>query len=341
MQEQSEHALPHKEVLSTAPVYAAIDVGSNTVHLVVARCFKDRVEILADELELVRIGESVNATGAISPQKRDQTIATLQKYQAQAEHYAASSVFVVATEAIRRASNSAEFLATIREATGLVVHIIGGDVEATLTFYGATYELSQYGPPPVDLAVADLGGGSMELVIAHQLQIVWSTSLPIGSGWLHDRYLPSDPPTQQEVAAAQKFLLDYLQTISVQTSPAALIFVGGSANTLLYLARYSLGVSQTETRLSYEDVVRCEEILRVLPADEVARRYPIDPHRARILPAGAFIIRMLMERLYLKEIYVSAHGIREGVLLARVRYGEQWQAQLQESAIHPGEQSDG
>jgi exopolyphosphatase/pppGpp-phosphohydrolase len=87
--------------------------------------------------------------------------------------------------------------------------------------------------------------------------------------------------------------------------------------------------------------VRCEEILRVLPADEVARRYPIDPHRARILPAGAFIIRMLMERLYLKEIYVSAHGIREGVLLARVRYGEQWQAQLQESAIHPGEQSDG
>jgi exopolyphosphatase/pppGpp-phosphohydrolase len=78
--------------------------------------------------------------------------------------------------------------------------------------------------------------------------------------------------------------------------------------------------------------VRCEGILRVLSADEVAQRYPIDPHRARILPAGALIIRMLMERLQLKEIHVSAHGIREGVLLARVRYGEQWLTRLQESA---------
>jgi exopolyphosphatase/pppGpp-phosphohydrolase len=324
-------------MLSTPPVYAAIDIGSNTVHLVVARCFEDRVELLADELELVRIGESVNVTGAISPQKQDQTIATLQKYQTQAEHFAAASVFVVATEAIRRASNSAEFLAAIRAATGLVVHIIGGDVEAALTFYGATYELSQHGSPPDDIAVADLGGGSMELVIAHRLQIVWSTSLPIGSGWLHDRYVPSDPPTVQEVATAQAFLLDYFQKIPVQTYPAALIFVGGSANTLLYLARAALGVNQAETRLLYEDVVRCEGILRVLPAEEVARRYPIDPQRARILPAGAFIIRMLMERLQLKEIYVSAHGIREGVLLARVRYGEQWLTRLQDSATHARE----
>jgi exopolyphosphatase/pppGpp-phosphohydrolase len=334
MQEQTKQALPNEKTLSAAPVYAAIDIGSNTVHLVVARCFEDHVEILADELELVRIGESVNATGAISPQKRDLTIATLQQYQALAEHYAAAAIFGVATEAIRRASNSAEFLAAIREATGLVVHIIGGDVEAALTFYGATYELAQHGSPPVDIAVADLGGGSMELIIAHQLQIVWSTSLPIGSGSLQDRYVPSDPPTHQEVATAQTFLLDHFQKISVQTHPAALIFVGGSANTLLYLARYSLGVSQAETRLSYEDVVRCEGILRVLSADEVAQRYPIDPQRARILPAGVLIIRALMEQLQLKEIYVSAHGIREGVLLARVRYGEQWLTRLQDSAEH-------
>jgi exopolyphosphatase/pppGpp-phosphohydrolase len=336
MQEQTKQAPSHEEMLSNAPVYAAIDIGSNTVHLVVARCFEDHVEILADELELVRIGESVTATGAISPQKRDQTIATLQKYQALAEHYAATSVFAVATEAIRRASNSAEFLSAIREATGLVVHIIGGDVEAALTFYGATYELARHGSSPVDIAVADLGGGSMELILAHQLQIAWSTSLPIGSGSLHDRYVPSDPPTYQEVATAQTFLLDHFQKIPAQTHPAALIFVGGSANTLLYLARYSLGVSQAETRLAYEDVVRCEGILRVLSADEVARRYPIDPQRARILPAGALIIRMLMNQLQLKEIYVSAHGIREGVLLARVRYGEQWLTRLQDSVTHAG-----
>jgi hypothetical protein len=184
----------------------------------------------------------------------------------------------------------------------------------------------------------DLGGGSMELVTARQLQITWSTSVPVGSGWLHDRYLPSDPPAREEFEAARMFLETYFRELDVQGHPAALIVVGGSANTLLHLARHSLGVSQTETRLMYEDVVHCEGLLRVLSAEEVAQRYAIVPQRARILPAGALIIRMLMERLQLKEIHVSTHGIREGVLLARARYGESWLAQLQGDAAAPAQQ---
>ncbi len=335
MLEQTEYSSPTEHTLSAAPVRAAIDIGSNTVHLVVARCLPDNLEILADELELVRIGESVNASGAISSEKRDQTIATLQKYQELVAQYTAEPVLVVATEAIRQASNSEEFLSAILAATGLVVHIIGGDVEATLTFYGATYELQHNGPPPLTIGVMDLGGGSMELVTARQLQITWSTSVPVGSGWLHDRYLPSDPPTREEFEAAQEYLKSYFRKLQVQDPPAALIVVGGSANTLLHLARHSLGVSQTETCLTYEDVVHCEGLLRALPADEVTQRYAIALQRALILPAGALIIRMLMERLQLKEIHVSTHGIREGVLLARARYGDSWLAQLRGDAPAP------
>jgi len=136
--------------------------------------------------------------------------------------------------------------------------------------------------------------------------------------------LPSDPPTHEEVVAAQDFLETYFQQMSLPRNPAALIGVGGSANTLLYLARHALGVGQTETCLTYEDILRCEGLLRVLTVDEMARRYPIIPQRARIMPAGALIIRMLMERLQLKEIHVSTHGIREGVLLAHARFGERW-----------------
>jgi exopolyphosphatase/pppGpp-phosphohydrolase len=319
-------------------VRAAIDIGSNTVHLVVARCLPDNLEILVDELELVRIGESVNATGAISPEKRDRTIATLQKYQELATQHAAESVLVVATEAIRQASNSEEFLAAILAATGLVVHIIGGDVEAMLTFYGATYELEHQGPAPATIGVMDLGGGSLELVTARQLQITWSTSVPVGSGWLHDRYLPSDPPTREQFAAAQQYLQVYFHDLPVPDLPGALIVVGGSANTLLYLARYSLGVSQTETGLTYEDVVHCEGLLRALPADEVVQRYTIALQRAHILPAGALIIRTLMERLQLKEIHVSTHGIREGVLLARARYGDSWLSKLRGEVSDPVQQ---
>ncbi len=340
MLEQTEYSSSAEHLSSTASVRAAIDIGSNTVHLVIARCLPDDLEILADELELVRIGESVNATGAISSEKRDLTISTLQKYQELVAHYTTEPVLVVATEAIRQASNGEEFLAAILAATGLVVHIIGGDVEATLTFYGATYELQHSGPPPAMIGVMDLGGGSMELVTAYHLQITWSTSVPIGSGRLHDRYLPSNPPTREEFAAAQAYLKSYLRELSIPDEPAALIVVGGSANTLLFLARYSLGVSQTETRLTYEDVAHCEGLLRALPADEVAERYAIAPQRARILPAGALIIRMLMERLHLQEIHVSTHGIREGVLLARERYGESWLAQLRGEVSAPVQQSE-
>src|SRR5207302_7961743 len=93
-----------------APIHAAIDIGSNTVHLVVAHCTPDDLDIIKDEVELVRIGESVTATGEISQQKRQQTIETLRKYKALAEQHGAGQILVVATEAIRQASNSSEFL---------------------------------------------------------------------------------------------------------------------------------------------------------------------------------------------------------------------------------------
>src|SRR5438270_12541682 len=95
------------------PMRAAIDIGSNTIHIVVARCRHDTLDIVEDQVELVRIGESVTATGEISPQKRDAALAVLSKYKALAEQHQADPIFVVATEAIRQASNSVEFLEAV------------------------------------------------------------------------------------------------------------------------------------------------------------------------------------------------------------------------------------
>src|SRR5437660_2062420 len=118
------------------PMRAAIDIGSNTIHIVVARCTPFDLDIVADEVEVIRIGESVTATGEISPEKRDATIAVLCKYQSLAEQHNAHPILIVATEAIRQAKNSAEFLEDMRQETGLEVQIIDGSVEAVLTFYG-------------------------------------------------------------------------------------------------------------------------------------------------------------------------------------------------------------
>src|SRR5438874_7084817 len=307
-----------------APMRAAIDIGSNTIHIVVARCKSDDLDIVEDEVELVRVGESVNASGEISPEKRDAAIATLRQYKELAQKHDAEQVLVVATEAIRKASNSAEFLEDVQRETGLQVHLINGDVEAVLTFYGATYEQRKEPGAPAQLGVMDLGGGSTELVMAQDMHITWRTSIPIGSGWLHDRYLSSNPPTPDDLATAETFLRTYLQGMRIKQHPASLIVTGGSANSLLLLAQQAFRLDRSRNRLTYADLVRCEGILDALPAEEISQRYEQPLARARILPAGALIIREVMSRLNLREITVSPHGIREGVLLAYARYGENW-----------------
>ena len=321
------------------PVYAAIDIGSNTVRVVVARCTDDKLEILEADERLVRIGESVNATGNISRQKSDETISVLREYQTLAKKHSAQSVLAVATEAIRKAHNKDEFLADIKRETDLSVNIISGDVEAILTFYGATYGMEDNSSNRI--GVMDLGGGSTELILAKQMQINWQTSLPIGSGWLHDRYLEPNPPALDDIDTARTFLQTFLTRLNIKHVPPVLIATGGSANSLLLLALRAFRLDAAQQRLTIEDLLRCEGLLCALPAEEIAARYQLDVKRARILTAGLLIILAVLERLQLHEIRISSYGMREGVLLAYTRQGEQWLEQLQKrSQLVPQADSD-
>ncbi|HEY3993501.1 MAG TPA: CHAD domain-containing protein [Ktedonobacteraceae bacterium] len=306
----------------SAPVCAAIDVGSNTIHIVVARCFPSTLEILADELELVRIGESVTASGAISPAKTQAALDTLNAYCALAEQYGAERILVVATEAIRQASNSAEFIAQVKAETGLDVQLISGTAEAALTFFGATYEAAQQ----AHVGVMDLGGGSLELIFAWDMHINWRTSVPLGSGWLHDQYLSGNPPSFHEIETAEAFLKTYFHKLHLVNTPPFLLVTGGSANSLLYLAQKAFHQADEKKQLSQEDLARCQGLLSALQAEDVARLYGQPLARAKVLLAGTLIIKHVMRCLQLQEITVSQHGIREGVLLAYARYGEDWLA---------------
>lgn len=312
----------------SAPICAAIDVGSNTIHIVVARCFPGRLEILADELELVRIGESVTATGTISAEKCQTALTTLKRYQALAEHYAAERIFVVATEAIRQASNNAAFFELVRTETGLDVYLITGVTEATLTFLGATYEAGGQG----EKGVMDLGGGSLELVFANHMPL-WRTSVPVGSGWLHDHYLPANPPTLDAINAAEAFLRTYFRGIHLPHTIPALIVTGGSANSLLRLAHKAFHHPQEDKTLSLEDLTRCYGLLSALSAEDIAHTYEQPLERAKLLLAGTLIIKHIMKVLKVREITVSQHGIREGLLLAYARYGENWLIHIEQEEL--------
>ncbi len=323
-----------------APVRAAIDIGSNTIHIVVARCRPNNLEIVADEQELVRIGESVTATGEISAQKQHEAIAIVRRYQDIAKQHAAEPILAVATEAIRKAHNGNEFLQQLQQETGLHVQLISGDAEAVLTFYGATYEQAKEPHPPAQIGVIDLGGGSTELITAKDMRITWRTSLHMGSGQLRDRYLSSDPPTHDELENAKSFVHSQLQSVRISQHPQKLIVTGSSAPALLRLAQQAFGLDVQSDHLTQEDLIRCEGLLNALPAKEVTQRYKLPLERARVLPAGAAILHAMMGSLDMDEIHANPHGLRQGVLLAHARYGEQWLEQVNTIAAKQGKASD-
>lgn len=306
------------------PTYAAIDIGSNTTQITVARCQPETLDIIAHESEMVRLGESVTKTGEISSDMQESVIKIVQKYQNIAKQHNAEHVLAVATEAVRKARNGEEFIQHIQEKTGLLVQIISGDMEAVLTFYGATYELAQEPDAPNQVGVMDVGGGSTELITSKKMQINWRTSVPMGSGQLHDKYLHSNPPTQAEMEKARQFIDSILQDVHVPQNPSVLMVTGSSASALLKLAQRAFELDKQNTYLTSEDLLRLQGLLIAMPAEEIAKRYEQQLERARILPGGALTIHTVLRWLQLDKLRVSSHGLREGVLLAHARYGDSW-----------------
>lgn len=301
-------------------IQAVIDIGSNTIEVLVARCRPEDLETIEHQSTLARLGESVNENGEISSDKMQTAVDAVRKYQELAKQRGAEQILALATEALREASNKQEFLDTIKRETGVEVQLISGYAEATLDYFGATCSPRT----PSGAGVLDVGGGSTEIVTAKNGHITWLTSVPIGSGAIHDRYLHSDPATHEEMEAARSYLTNYMQTLRIPEMPSALVVTGSSASSLLKLARHAFKLDEKSERMTYDDLSACEGLLGALPAEEIARRFEQNIERARILAAGALVIQAAMRYMHLDEIHVSSHGVREGALLTYARYGDAW-----------------
>jgi len=315
VQQESESATEAKMMTC-----AAIDIGSNSTEVTIAQCTPHHLDILQEQSRMIRLGESVKETGEITPDKRDAVIATVRQYLDMAKQNNAERVLAVATQATREARNRDSFLEDIQRETGQVVNLISGNVEAALTYHGATCGLDI----PSDVGVLDVGGNSTELVTAHDNHIAWLVSLPIGSGWLHDNYLTSNPPKEDEIEDAQEFLHDYLQALRVPELPPALIVTGSSAKELLKICKQALHTEEGSSTMTRQDLVACQGLLHSLSAQEIAQRYGQTRERARVLPGGALLILEMMNYLHQDEIRVTDRGVPEGVLLANARYGDKW-----------------
>src|SRR6476646_5084585 len=185
------------------PTFAAIDIGSNSVRLKIARLSRHRLHAINEDREVTRLGEHVFRTGLLSPEAMSDTIKVLRRFHRAVQEEGADSVRVVATSALRDARNSSAFLEWVRSTTGWRVEIISGIEEARLIHLGITSSLRVSSAP---VLMVDLGGGSCELTVSSKGHIRETVSLPLGAVRLTNDFLHHDPPRKAELRQLRSFI---------------------------------------------------------------------------------------------------------------------------------------
>jgi hypothetical protein len=310
--------------LAAAPgavVGAAIDVGANSAHLLVAAAGGHRVEPLLDESVFLGLGDRVGERGLIGDEARRELVTVLVAYAATARRLGARDLTVMGTEPVRRAADAAALVHDLEREAGVPLHVLSHDEEAMLTLLGVTLGR----PVRSELLVVDIGGGSCELVQVRPGGTVQATGIALGSAHLTRDLVRSDPPTLAEIEALKAAAREALAQ-APDVRPSELIAVGGTASNLLRL----MPSTSLDRVLTRRRIAVALAMLTVQRSGEAAERHLLRPQRARILPAGAVIVDAILERYARDRLRVVDEGIREGAVLAAAAAGPGWRDRLPE-----------
>lgn len=285
---------------------ACIDVGSNTTRLLVADAPDGRLRELMTQRVFTRLGKSMGKAGRIPSEKVAECAEVIARQASLAAEAGAETISLVGTAAVREAANRDELTAACERAAGIPMWVLTEEEEAKLAFVGATKTLGA--PVEGTVAVVDVGGGSTEIAIGTVSEgVSWWTSFRVGSGFLADSYLRTDPPAASELHAVREHVAGVFEGLERPRSDRA-VAVGGSATSLRRLVG---------TELAYESLERSVRILAGAPADEVAARFELDPERVRLLPAGVLIFEALTSVLG-HPLMIGKGGLREGIILEQL-----------------------
>lgn len=285
---------------------AALDVGSNTIRLLVARPHNHSLQTVLDDSRFVRLGAAVDSSGNLDPKRQIDAMAAIRDLTQRAREVGADPIAGVATSAVRDARNGENFVRQVRAETGVQVRIISGDQEARLTYLGATLGIDLDG----GAIISDIGGGSSEVIYADEDGIRRAHSIQIGSGRLTERFVHHDPPTADERGLIVEEVEKRLEELPC-VSPRLAVFTGGTASHVARLA----GCSGTTASIEQEKIAEVERLIYDVPSREVAERYQIRLERAEVLPAGVTIMRTIATWTGADGLCITRNGIREGVIV--------------------------
>jgi exopolyphosphatase/guanosine-5'-triphosphate,3'-diphosphate pyrophosphatase len=299
---------------------AVVDIGTNSTRLLLADVRDGRVEeILERETEITRLGAGVDADGRLSDEAMQRVYSVLDKYGKLIERHGADKAVAVLTSAVRDAANGQEFASAVRERWGLEPHVLSGDVEARLTFLGATSERD-----PADLEptlVIDIGGGSTEFVIGTGGEMSFHVSNQAGVVRQTERHLHSDPPSAEECEAlardARSILADGVPE-KWRRAVGHAIAVAGTATSMASIAQELEPYDPDKVEGYVLSDGRCREIrdrLAGMTLEQRRRVRGLHPDRAPTIVAGTIILLETLALFGLHEFEVSEHEILRGAAL--------------------------
>ena len=281
------------------PVVGVVDVGSNTVRLLVMHGGR----AVLTERRMLHLGADVELLGEISSAKLDLVSEVVRGYAADARAAGATGLEVLIASPGRQAANGGELLELLAAASGAPTRILTWAEEGRLAFVGALHAAAP--PARRSTAVVDVGGGSAQVVVGTRRDgPQWSGSIDLGAQRLTSRLLRDDPPGRKAVAAARAEIERHLESLTVP-EPRIALAVGGSARGVKRIVGGRLGEDELREAL---------DLLTVTPAAELAKRFDLRLERAQVLPAGCAILACLQLRLGV-PLKVVRGGLREGALL--------------------------
>jgi exopolyphosphatase/guanosine-5'-triphosphate,3'-diphosphate pyrophosphatase len=293
---------------------AAVDLGTNSTRLLVADVEDGRVEELDRETVITRLGEGVDRRRRLLPEPIARVRNTLTDFRRRAEELGAERTLLVATSAVRDAENGEAFLGEIEWSYGFDTELLSGEEEAAMTLRGVSVgrELE-----PGTLLL-DVGGGSTELTLPD-----FRVSLDVGSVRLTERFLASDPPTAEELAACRDAVRSVLEEHAADLDVREAIGVAGTITTIAALELDGYDRDRVHGyRLAREAVERELERLAALPLEERRELPGLEPERAPVIVAGVAIVAEALRVFDLSELEVSEHDILTGAALAAAELPE-------------------
>ncbi|MGK2929306.1 MAG: Ppx/GppA phosphatase family protein [Acidimicrobiales bacterium] len=300
-----------------APVLAAIDCGTNSTRLLIARGTGRGKQALARVNTITRLGRGVDTSGRLDPEAIVRTVTVLEEYRTLLDQHGVDRVRMTATSAARDAANRDDFFDAAEVAVGSRPELLSGEQEAELSFCGATAELD---PADGPFLVVDIGGGSTEFIVG-TTEVEASQSIDIGCVRFTEQYIESDPPAPEELHACISVTDAWLEDITSQMPGVgeAKTFVG-LAGTITTMAAVEIGLADWDRDAIHHfrfgrDAV--EDVFRTLATESLADRKHnpgLEAARADVIVAGSCIFVAIMRRLGFDECLVSESDILDGLV---------------------------